>query len=886
MDCLKILTWNSNGLLNHLDELQVVLNIQKIDICLISESHLTNQSYVKMKGFNVYHTVHPNNNASGGSAIIIRESLPHYEELKFSTNSIQATIIKLNSEMQPLTVASLYSPPRHSITPDEYLYFLNSLGDRFIVGGDFNAKHTTWGSRLITTKGRTLIKAIRELNCEALSGGNPTYWPTDPNKIPDLIDFFIVKNISKNYIKVQDLQHLSSDHSPVLLTLSNYIVKGKTIPNLVNSKTDWIKFKQSLENRIVLNVPLQTEYQLDLETHKLVEDIQLSAWENTPDITKRTMENNYSFEIRNMIKEKRRARKKWHMTRAPQDKNIFNWLSRHLKNEIKNWKNNNMNTYLSNLTSNKSTDYSLWKATKNMKRPITQIPPIRKLDGSWARSNEQKANTFAEHLVEIFKPNSEDTDEEWVTNYINHESQTILPTTINEVHKIISSSIDPKKSPGFDLITGKILRELPRKALSKLCHLINASFRLKYVPQLWKVAEVIMILKPGKIPHNTSSYRPISLLPVISKVFEKVLAIRLNEIITRKNLIPDHQFGFRSKHSTIDQIHRITNIIENALEAKNVCSVLFLDVAQAFDKVWHSGLIFKLNQQLPIEYADILRSYLTDRYFRVKQKEEYSSINPIKAGVPQGSVLGPILYLLYTNDIPDTSHNTIATFADDTAILSIADNNYDSIKNLQLSINKIQDWTKKWKIKLNQTKSVHVDFTTKKIHYIPVYINLQPVPYTNSAKYLGMTLDTKLKWKEHVKIKLTELNIRYKKLFWLIGRSSNLNVTNKLLIYQQILKPIWTYGIQLWGCTCKTNRNLIQRFQNKVLRDIVDAPWYIRNDDLHRDLKVNHVTNEIKKIARSHHNRLHSHVNVEAAQLINNDGITRRLIRVKPFELL
>jgi len=154
--------------------------------------------------------------------------------------------------------------------------------------------------------------------------------------------------------------------------------------------------------------------------------------------------------------------------------------------------------------------------------------------------------------------------------------------------------MNPKKAPEFDLITGEVLQQLPRKAIVKITNLINAVFRLKYVPRLWKVAEVIMIPKSGKPPREAASYRPISLLPVMSKLFEKLLIKRLKPIIDGKNLNPNHQFAFQSKHSTIDQVHRITNIIENALEEKKVCSAIFLDVAQAFDKVWHEGLNYKL----------------------------------------------------------------------------------------------------------------------------------------------------------------------------------------------------------------------------------------------------------------------------------------------------
>lgn len=134
--------------------------------------------------------------------------------------------------------------------------------------------------------------------------------------------------------------------------------------------------------------------------------------------------------------------------------------------------------------------------------------------------------------------------------------------------------------------------------------------------------------------------------------------------------------------------------------------------------------------------------------------------------------------------------------------------------------------------------------------------------------------------------KRDELGLKYRKMYWLMGRNSSLSIYNKLLLYKQILKPVWTYGIQLWGCTKKSNLETIQRFQNKVLRNIVDAPWYIRNSDLHRDLEVEPVTCEIQKFARKHEERLHNHENVEAIQLLDNRNIVRRLKRKKPFELV
>ena len=149
-----------------------------------------------------------------------------------------------------------------------------------------------------------------------------------------------------------------------------------------------------------------------------------------------------------------------------------------------------------------------------------------------------------------------------------------------------------------------------------------------------------------------------------------------------------------------------------------------------------------------------------------------------------------------------------------------------------------------------------------------------------------MNLNAKIKWAEHIKTKIIELNLRFRELYWLLNRKSKTSIYNKFLVYNQILKPIWMYGIQLWGCASKSHILSIQRFQNKVLRTIVNAPWYLRNDDIHRDLGVPTVNEFIKTIAAKHENRLIDHENPEALRLLEYTQNIRRLKRIKPHELV
>lgn len=199
-----------------------------------------------------------------------------------------------------------------------------------------------------------------------------------------------------------------------------------------------------------------------------------------------------------------------------------------------------------------------------------------------------------------------------------------------------------------------------------------------------------MILKPGKYPVDVKSYI-INLLPTLSKLFEKLLLEKLMPAIEGRRLIRNHQFGFRSKHATTEQIHRITDKIITTLETKKHCSAVFLDVTQAFDKVWHDGLLYKIQQKLPEDFHAILKSYLHCRYFFVKQNDDITDIHKINSGIPQGSVLGPIMYLLYTADLPTAPNATTATYADDTAVLVTHSDPIVTSRLLQENLNHIQN---------------------------------------------------------------------------------------------------------------------------------------------------------------------------------------------------
>ena len=192
--------------------------------------------------------------------------------------------------------------------------------------------------------------------------------------------------------------------------------------------------------------------------------------------------------------------------------------------------------------------------------------------------------------------------------------------------------------------------------------------------------------------------------------------------------IPDHQFGFRQAHSTVQQCHRVTDVINKAMENQQHCTASFLYANQAFDKIWHLGPLFKIKRILPSSYFNLLKSYLYESQFETKFNGETSSRFHIHSGLPQGSILGPLLYVLYTSDLPTSKETTLGTFADDTAIFAThADPKIASL-NLQEYLNIIEKWLKKWKSKVNDSKSSHLKFSLRKGHCPAVNINQTIIP--------------------------------------------------------------------------------------------------------------------------------------------------------------
>jgi hypothetical protein len=184
------------------------------------------------------------------------------------------------------------------------------------------------------------------------------------------------------------------------------------------------------------------------------------------------------------------------------------------------------------------------------------------------------------------------------SHVVNHLEKYFTP---NEVKQAIQK-YSLKKSPGYDLLTAEVARCLPKEAIVLVTYIFNASLRLSYFPILWKFSKIVLFPKPIKPLGDPSSYRPISLLFFLSKTFERLILKRMTPYIVRNNILPNTQFGFRFSHSTIHQVRRIVDAISLSLEKKLYCTCVFLDVSQAFDRIWHDALLSNSKVFFPNHY--------------------------------------------------------------------------------------------------------------------------------------------------------------------------------------------------------------------------------------------------------------------------------------------
>ena len=413
----------------------------------------------------------------------------------------------------------------------------------------------------------------------------------------------------------------------------------------------------------------------------------------------------------------------------------------------------------------------------------------------------------------------------------------LKPTTEEEISKIISN-LNVKKATGPNSVPIFVLKDNKNILSSPISQLINQSFDEGMFPDLCKIAEVIPVHKKGDST-TASNYRPISLLSVFSKIFEKCMYTRLYEFLEKHQLIYNRQFGFRAHHSTSHALCSLIELIKTYLDDGNFVCGIFIDLQKAFDTVDHEILMQKLwHYGIRGTAHEWLKSFLTKRKQYVCLNGFKSQCGEIKCGVPQGSTLGPLLFLIYINDLNNIFQKSIVHhFADDTNLL-YANKKIATIENVMNSeLKHLVEWLKANRLSLNETKTDLIIFhsSSKNITDITIKLNKCKLKPCDSVKYLGVIIDKHLTWTKQV-VSMCEKISRFNGIISNLRHVVPLSVSKS--IYHSLIYSCITYGCLVWSFTTKGNLEKNFKQQKKCTRIITFSDFHAHTNPLFESLKI------------------------------------------------
>lgn len=847
MHTIKCSSWNANGLRSHLADLRTFISMRKLDIIIINETKLTEDVSIKIKNFEIIRkdrTAH-----GGGVAILVRNNVPFRVLKPNFLNSIEHVCIKLADNT---IIIAVYNQPRNLFSVND-LQSLVDLGNKILIIGDLNARHYTWKNHRTNHNGTTLYNFVNNNNIVIQHTHNPTHFPEN-GSTPTYIDLIINKNVS-NITDPISVPQLSSDHNPILFQLLNCHKENTSRTVTSYKNTDWNSYRQYINDKLTIDSKIKTREDIDRVVQSLTTDINAAKLRHSTQIQLNPDKIELDEDILNLIRIRNRIRKQYQTLPCQNLKRNLNRLNRAIKIKIRTCLNKKWEKTLEDI---RPGDRTLWRISKAFRKTATKIPTLKKNNQTFMKDQE-KCEIISETLKDIQTNTATSEIEEEVTRTVMDYLQ--LPTNKLEIHlsnpkeiQQIIKTLPNNKAPGMDKINNKLIKNLPKKAVVQLMYIINGILQTGYFPDKWKIAVVIPIPKPGKDLTNPINYRPISLLSSLSKIAEKIILHRLKTFENKKKIIIDEQYGFRSGHNTSLQVARIAHEITMHYNKGNVTSMTLLDIEKAFDTVWIDGIIYKLiKYKFPSYLISLISNYLRNRKFTVNINSSYSDTKLSEAGVPQGSVLGPVIFTYFINDIPKFQKTKLAVYADDTAVIAHSFNAQVATKQSQIHCNQITDFTDTWKIKLNNSKTEQIIFSKKFTNlkvYEPLTIGGTKIQQAdNEVKYLGVVMDKRLSFNPHVKNLLNKGIKALRALYPLLNKRSALSVKNKKLLYTAIIRPTITYAAPVWCSASDTQFLKVQRLQNKCLRLILSEDRYTRIEDLHRKAGIETIKEYTRKLS-------------------------------------
>lgn len=866
---LRLANWNARSVASKSLELADFLRVHEVDICALTETHLKTNGKLWLPE-HISIRLDRSSAAGGGVAVLVHRSLANYRVLpSFRMTFIEAIGVELETSIGPVTFIAAYCPRQCSDSDGTLQKFKNDLSQltrrrsKFVIAGDLNARHAVCGDSRNNKNGTVLADDALLGHYVLVNPDEPTFY--SPTGRGSTLDIFL-SNIPDNLSPPKVFNELSSDHRPVIVEVGSEdadAVQHHQPKHRDYHRVDWVSFRDSVDSNINFDQPLATTEDIDRALEEVQQSVDAARSRHVREVPTVSKHVDIDITTKRFIRLRNIYRRQFQRT-GQRDKQVqVTQLNNIIKDRLEVLRNSQFESKLESLPKLAKPFWKIAKILKTKPKPIPPLVPIDQNQTDLLVSPGEKANEIAKHFVS--------------SHCIGQSMVSPFETVVNaSVAEVASAPVDVPddqnitadevitaikgmknmKAPGFDGILNLELKNLSRECYIHISNIFNNCLTLAYYPAQWKLAKVIPIPKPGKDPSSSRSYRPISLLSSLSKVLEKLLMVRVMNHVNVNNIFLEEQFGFRKGRSTLHQLTRVANFIRSNRDVSKTTVMALLDIEKAFDNVWINGLIHKLYLfHFPLYLIKIIYNYLSNRAFQVSIGSILSNIYSIVAGVPQGSILGPILYNIFTSDLPPLGRGgQLALFADDTAIMFKGRVIRPLVNRLQAGLDSLATYFNNWKVRINAAKTQAIVLPHSKSERLVPPPNLKlklggcSIEWSNEVTYLGLDFDSKLIYRSHVQKLANRSTVMIRSLYPLINRRSKLNQKNRLAVFKQIFRPVIDYASPIWKSCAKTHRLRIQRIQNKILKMILKLPTHTSTVTVHRLAGVEMLDDRLNRI--------------------------------------
>ena len=842
---LHVINLNIQHLIPKLDEIKYHLSQTKnhINIFGFCETFLnenTPDSKLMIQNY-VFERKDRSNKSGGGVLTYIADTLPYKRRIDLENSFIEAIWIEVcYTRSKPFLIGFVYRPPNSQKNwCEQFSEMMDSIDKEnleYHIVGDFNFEYILHSKKFQTTYWNDFVQAydITQL----------VESPTRVTQSSSTIIDHLYSNMKSRITEVFVSSWAISDHSPVCFTRS---ARGQKISDNTHKTITYRSF-----NKFEL-----TDFQMDLACSSM-DDIEKMNDPNASLTTLYSIVNGilnyhaplkqkrvktlsqptwFTQEIKDAIKIRDRINKKTNFSAYKVFRNKVTYLIKRAKKEFYN-----------NAVKQSTDTKLLWKNMREITGSNNNgilIPKTLRIGNEEITGENNIVNTFNDHFINIcetikenkFNKNSFSDLEEHLEGFLQGKCFSIQPITPYQV-KLIIEKLDSSKATGIDVLGPQILKYCKDYIVIPITSIINNSIRLGIFPDSLKESFVMPIYK-NKDKEDPNNYRPISILPTISKIFERHIASQLMEYFCEAKLLHNFQSGFRKHHSCHTALLRLVHDWIEAIDNGKLIGTVFLDLRKAFDLVDHQILLHKLKLHHFDSIAlKLFESYLSKRTQIVKVGNVKSDKKIVKCGVPQGSILGPLLFLIYINDISfNVKHSIIDLYADDSTLYTCSKAKDDIQVKLQEDLHAVMQWCDVNNMAIHPGKTtcmlIGSPHRTRLENDLLLKIGDTHINNVSSQKLLGVIVDKNLKWESQVNAVCKKVNA---KLFLLKRIISYLDDGMKTLFYNSYILPIFDYCCVVWGIGKQSHIMKIAALQKRAAKIILCKSKITPSIDLFKTL--------------------------------------------------